>query len=109
MLEIELGKSLTAARLVLTHARTTRAENEGPNPRPTRIELWLQNEKTPRLLELDPDPRTRTTLVLDPPMKLARLKLRIVAVTDGTLGAASFGFSEIELQEPEKKKAAKER
>ncbi|MEQ1892643.1 MAG: prenyltransferase/squalene oxidase repeat-containing protein [Planctomycetota bacterium] len=52
-IEIELGKSLQAARLILAHARTSRADSEGPNPRPTRVELWLQNEKTPRVVELD--------------------------------------------------------
>jgi len=108
-LEVELEKAQNAARLVLYHARTTRAENEGANPRPTRVELWLGNEKAPRLLELDPDPRARTVLELDPPLKLARFKLRIVAATDGELGAAALGFSEIELQEPDKKRGGKER
>jgi hypothetical protein len=107
-IEIELGKMVQAARLVLTHARTSRAENEGANPRATRVELLLQNDKTPRVIELDPDPRARTTVEFDPPTKVARLKLRIVAATDGKLGAAALGFSEIELQEPAKK-GAKER
>lgn len=108
-LEIELDKGQTAARLVLCHARTTKAENAGANPRPARVELWLGNEKAPRLLELDPDPRARTVLELDPPQKLARLRLRIVEALDGELGRAALGFSEIELQEPEKKRAGKER
>lgn len=108
-LEVELPKSQTVARLLFSHARTTRAENGGANPRPARIELLLANEKVARTLELDPDPRARTVLLLDPPMKLARFKLRILAATDGALGSAALGFSEIELQEPEKKKGAKER
>jgi len=108
-LEVELEKAQNAVRLVLYHARTTRTENEGANPRPARVELWLGNEKVPRLLELDPDPRGRTVLELDPPLKLARFKLRIVEALDGELGSAALGFSEIELQEPEKKRAGKER
>jgi hypothetical protein len=40
-------------------------------------------------------------------MKVSRLKLRIVAATDGELGAAALGFGEIELQEPEKKRGGK--
>ncbi len=108
-IEVELEKSLVASRLLLTHARTTRAENEAANPRPTRVELWLDHDKTPRIIEVDPDPRTRTAIEFDPPQRLSRFKLRLVALTGGTRGESSIGFSEIELQEPDKKKDAKGR
>ncbi|MSR63538.1 MAG: hypothetical protein EXS08_13955 [Planctomycetes bacterium] len=108
-IEVDLAKSLVASRLLLTHARTTQAENEGANPRPTRLELWLDHDKTPRVIEVDPDPRTKTAIEFDPPRRLSRFKLRLVALTGGTLGESSSGFSEIELQEPDKKKDAKGR
>lgn len=95
-LEIELGKGLAASRLLLTHARTTLAENEKPVPRPARVELTIDREE-PRLVDVDPDPRAKTAIELDSG-KLQRIRLRIVALVDGELGRSSVGFSEIELQ-----------
>ncbi len=108
-IEVDLAKNLVASRLLLTHARTTKAENDDANPRPTRVELRLDHDKTPRIIEVDPDPRTKTAIEFDPPQRLSRFELRLVALTGGTLGESSVGFSEIELQEPDKKKNAKDR
>ncbi len=97
-IEIELGKSLTVARILLSQARTSRGES--PEPRVARAELWLDRDKRPRALELDPDPGAKTVVELDPPQKLARIRLRVVGLDGGELGRCSVGFSEIELQEP---------
>jgi len=99
-LQIDLAKQQVAGRLLLSHARATVAESAYANPRPVRVELWLDREKEPRLIEGDPDPRIKTVVPIDPPQKIARIKLRLVELTGGQLGQAAAGFGEVELQAP---------
>ncbi|HEX6881811.1 MAG TPA: hypothetical protein VF530_00440, partial [Planctomycetota bacterium] len=99
-LELEPRKAVESARIVLAHARTTAAAQRYANPRPKTIELWINKEKSPRTVALDPDPAVKTVIELDPPLAIARLKLRVTAVEGGTLGKGAVGFSEIELQGP---------
>lgn len=99
-IEIDPGKAPEVARLVFTHARNTRSDQRYANPRPTRVELLLNREKTPRVVEIDPDPLRKTIVALDPPGPLARLRVRIVAITGGELGKSAVGFAEIEAQGP---------
>jgi hypothetical protein len=99
-IEIDPAKSAPVARLLLTPARNTKSDQRYANPRPTRVELWLNREKVARIVEVDPEPLRKTTIEIDPPVPLARLRLRIVAITGGELGKASVGFAEVEAQGP---------
>jgi hypothetical protein len=99
-LEIDPKKPAEVARIVLTHARTTAAAQRYANPRPAEIELWLNKEKAPRTVAIATDPGRKTVIELAPPVALARLKLRVTAVEGGTLGQASVGFGELEMQGP---------
>ncbi len=95
--EIRLRRSLQVRRILLSHART-RARDQVRNPRPTVVELWLGREREPRRIQVDPDYRTKTVLEFEEPVKLNRLRLRIVEITDGELGKTRVGFSELEIQ-----------
>lgn len=95
-LEIKLKRKAKASRILLSHA-LTRVWDQTNNPRVTKIELWLNKDKEPTVYEVNPDPFRKTVIDLPPKSKLNYIKIRIVEITGGTLGAASVGFSEIEL------------
>lgn len=96
-LEIELKRRAKASRLQLSHA-LTRIWDQNNNPRPTKIELWLNKEKEPTVYEINPDPFHKTVIDFPTKTKVRYIKIRIVEITGGKLGSASVGFSEIELQ-----------
>jgi len=100
-IDVELVRETTVARLIFTHARTTKAENATANPRPARIELWIDRQETPRTIALDPGPAAQTIVVFSPPLALSKFRARIVELVDGELGHAEVGFTEIELQRPD--------
>ncbi|MDP7061653.1 MAG: hypothetical protein QF489_01810 [Planctomycetota bacterium] len=95
-LEIKLKRRAKASRILFSHALTC-AWDQTNNPRATKIELWLNNDKEPTVYDINPDPFHKTVIDLPPKTKVNFLKVRIIEVTGGKLGAASVGFSEIEL------------
>lgn len=96
--EIRLKRGVRASHLLLGHART-RPRERANNPRPTRVEILLNRDTEPLVVEVDPDPQAKTVIDLGKARSVARVRLRIVEVADGTLGAAAVGFGEVELQD----------
>lgn len=97
-IEIKCKRKPKARRLLLTQARNT-AGAQTLNPRPTTVELWMNKEKTPIVLQLDADATRKTVYEFPERTRIATLKIVITAVADGTLGAGAFGFAEISLED----------
>lgn len=97
-IEIKCKRKPRARRLLLTQARNT-ANAQTSNPRPATVELWINRDETPVILQLEPDATRKTVYEFPKRTRISTLKIVITAVTDGTLGAGSFGFAEISLEE----------
>lgn len=101
-IELKPRKAVRATELRLSHSRTCRAETvqASGNPRPTRLEIWLEKDGDPLVVAMDPDPFTKTVVRFAEPKRINYLKIRIVEITGGELGkGACVGFTEIELHE----------
>ncbi len=98
-LEIKLKRGVRTQRILFTHART-RASEQDNNPRPIRVELRINRDKEPLVVEIDPDPQSKTVLELEKPRSINKLSVQVLAVTGGELGKAAVGFTEIELHGP---------
>lgn len=94
--EIKLRKKAKATKLLLTQARTRKSEQD-KHPRITRIELWLNKDREPTLVEIEPSTQRKTVVELPERTKVNFVRIRVVGIEGGQLGAASVGFSEIEL------------
>jgi hypothetical protein len=97
-IEIKCKRKPKVRRLLLTQARNS-AGAQAVNPRPATVELWINKEKTPVILQLEPDATQKTVYEFPKRTKISTLKIVITAVTDGTLGAGAFGFAEIALED----------
>lgn len=95
-IEIKLRKKAKVTKLLLTQARTRKAEQD-KHPRVARIELWLNKDKKPTIVEVETSTQRKTVVELPPRTKLNFLRIRVIEVVGGELGAAQVGFSEIEL------------
>lgn len=101
-IEVKLRRPVKTKELRLTHSRTTRkeAEQQNYNPRPVKVEVIFNKDEPPIVLDMDPDPYRKTVLVLPDVKKINQVRVRVLAVVDGTLGAdCAVGFTEIELHE----------
>jgi hypothetical protein len=96
-IDIALRKKAKAKRLLLTHARSRKSEQDA-HPRAKTIELWLNKDKQPTVHHLNTSASRKTTIELPPRTRLSKLRIRITAIEGGELGAAAVGFTEIELQ-----------
>jgi hypothetical protein len=101
-IELDPPKAFDAARILLSPARASPVEAR-QNARPTRLELWINKDKAPRVVNLAQNPLAKTVVEFDPPVALSRLKLRITALEGGELGKAAVGLGEIEVQVPGKR------
>jgi len=93
-LEVELRGRTRVDRFLFTHLENR--NGQGAYPRPARLELWLEKAKEPILVDVDPDPRVKTVVEFPRTERVRRFRVRIVALHDGTLGAANVGFAAIE-------------
>lgn len=95
-LEIKLRKKAKATKLLLTQARTRKSEQD-KHPRITRIELWINKDKQPTVVDVETSTQRKTVIELPSRTKVNFLKIRVIGIVGGQLGNAEVGFSEIEL------------
>jgi hypothetical protein len=93
-LEVELRGRTRVDRFLFTHLENR--NGQGAYPRPARLELWVDKAKEPILVDVHPDPRVKTVVEFPRTERVRRFRVRIVALYDGTLGAANVGFAAIE-------------
>lgn len=100
-IEIRMRRSVRCAELRLTHARTSDAECDPLEscPRATRVEILFEKDGEPLLVEVDPDPRTKTVVRFDEPRRVSYLRVRVLDAVGGALGSSALGFAELELHE----------
>ena len=60
-------------------------------------ELWLDKDKEPTVYAVHTSPARKTVIEFPPRTRIKNLRIRITDVEGGVLGAASVGFTEIEL------------
>ena len=96
-LEVRLKRGVKAQRIVFSHARN-RPREQVRNPRPAWIELWVNGDRDPQVIEIDPNFLAKTVVELDKPKTVTRIRVRVIEVIDGVLGVDAVGFAEIELQ-----------
>ncbi len=101
-ISIELQRPVTADKILFTHARTRPIEQNN-NPMATRVRVWIDRDD-PIDVEIDADARSKSIMQLPEARSMRKLKFQILAATGGGVGAASVGFSEIELQGPRKRR-----
>lgn len=94
---IKMRKSAKATKLLFSHIYTT-PTNISDQPRPTEVEVFINNDNAPITIEINPDQSQKTIYVFDKKKSIKKLRVVITKITDGTLGASEVGFSEIELQ-----------
>ncbi|MGB0951983.1 MAG: prenyltransferase/squalene oxidase repeat-containing protein [Planctomycetota bacterium] len=94
--EIKLRKKAKATQLLLTQARTRKSEQD-KHPRIARVELWINKDKKPTIVEVETSTQRKTVIELPARTKVNFLKIRVIEIVGGKLGAAQVGFSEIEL------------
>lgn len=97
-LSIELRSSTKVDRILFTHVVNRR--HDKPGPRPKKVELWIDRDKEPLIVKIDASPLVKSELRFEETRKIRRLRLRIVELHEGTLGAANAGFASIELLGP---------
>jgi hypothetical protein len=99
---IELRRPVTADKILFTHARTRPIEQNN-NPMAIRVRVWIDRDD-PFDVEIDAIARLKSIMQLPEARSMRKLKFQILATTGGGIGAASVGFSEIELQGPRKRR-----
>lgn len=95
-LEIKLRKKAKATKLLLTQGRTRKAEQD-KHPRIARIELWINKDKEPTMVDVETSTQRKTVIELPARTKVNFLKIRVIEIVGGELGDALVGFTEIEL------------
>ena len=100
---IELKRSVKGDRLLLSHARTRPSEQKN-NPRVSRLLIWLDKEKEPLQVTMNPEYRKKTLVEFPETRGIRQIKIQILSVEGGELGKCSVGFTEIELQGPRKRR-----
>jgi hypothetical protein len=101
-IEIELQRPVTADKILFTHARNRPIEQDN-NPMAIRVRVWIDRDD-PIDVEIDPLARSKSIMQLPEARSIRKLKFQILAATGGGIGAASVGFSEIELQGPRQRR-----
>jgi len=96
-IDIKCKRRPRASHLLLTQMRT-RQSDQANNPRPTQVEIWINKDKVPLLVDLEPDATRKTIIELPKHPKVGTLKIVVTKVSGGTLGALAVGFGEVELQ-----------
>ena len=96
-IEIKLKRKAKAKLLLLSQAHTM-AKIRDKKAQVRRVEIYLNREKKPIVVELDADAGRKTVVELPAKSRINRLRIEVVALSGGTLGSAKAGFSEIELQ-----------
>lgn len=95
-LTIQLRKKAKVQKLLLSQARTRKSEHDA-HPHVSQIELWLDKDKEPTVYAVHTSPARKTVIEFPPRTRIKNLRIRITDVEGGVLGAASVGFTEIEL------------
>jgi hypothetical protein len=98
-LSFKLKRGVRTKRIQFTH-RETRPVGDTGYARPARVELRINRDSEPILLDIDPRTMHKTVYELEEPRTISRLEVRVVAVGGGELGEAPVGFAEIELHPP---------
>jgi len=94
---ISMRRSAKATILLFSHIYTS-PSNIADRPRPTEVEVYINHEKDPIVVSINPDQSQKTIYAFEKKRSITKLRVVITKVVDGTLGKASIGFSEIELQ-----------
>ncbi len=95
--EVATSSSVKTDRILLTHART-RAAAQNSNPRPSKVEIFINRDTTPMTVHVLPDYVEKTVIVLDKQRRISKCRVRIIEAIDGEIGKSELGFSEIEFQ-----------
>ena len=95
--EVSTSSSAKTDRILLTHART-RAASQDSNPRPSKVEIFINRDVTPLIVHVLPDYAEKTVIVLDKQRRISKCRVRIIEASGGEIGKSELGFSEIEFQ-----------
>ncbi len=104
-ISVELRRAVKADKLLFSHARTITAEQQN-NPRAKRLRIWLDRDD-PIEVEVDPHYRSKTEVRFPEARNLRKLRVQILEVEGGQLGAAAVGFTEIEVQGPRQRRRSR--
>ena len=93
--EVELRGNTKVDQILFTHLENRRTATGAA--RPAKLEIWLDKDKEPILVDVDPSPDVKTVVSFEKTRKFRRMRVRIIEIRNGTLGAANVGFAAIEL------------
>ncbi len=94
---IETKRPLRVKRILFVPART-RSMDKKSNPRPSQLEIQIDNDENSIWLPVDPEFNHKTVLELPEIRAIRKLKVILHEPIDGQMGMTSVGFSEVEYQ-----------
>ncbi len=100
---IELKRTVKADKLMFSHARTRPIEQKN-NPRVKQVQIWLDKDVEPIVLDIDPEYRKKTVLRFAETRGIKRIRVKVTATEGGVLGKCAVGFTEVELQGPRRRR-----
>lgn len=100
---IELKRTVKADKLLFSHARTRPIEQKN-NPRVKQVQVWIDKDPEPILLDIDTEYRKKTELRFAETRAVKRIRVKVTATEGGQLGKCAVGFTEVELQGPRRRR-----
>ena len=94
---LSLRRSAKATKLLFSHIYTS-AENCNDSPRPSEVAVYINKDKEPILIQLNPNQNQKTIYTFDKKKSIKTLRVVITKIINGSLGSAGVGFSQVELQ-----------
>ena len=94
---ISLKGTAKATKLLFSHIYTS-AENCNDNPRPSEVAVYINKDKEPIVVQINPNQNQKTIYTFDKKKNIKTLRVVITKIINGSLGAAGVGFSQVELQ-----------
>jgi hypothetical protein len=94
---ISLKRSARATKLLFSHVYTS-AKYCIDNARPSEIEIYINKDKQPIVIQLNPNQNQKTIYTFDKKVSVKTLRVVITKIINGSLGSAGVGFSQVELQ-----------
>ena len=94
---ISLKRTAKATKLLFSHIYTA-PENCNDNPRPSEVEVYINKDEKPIVVQINPNQNQKTIYTFDKKKNIKTLRVVVTKIINGSLGAAGVGFSQVELQ-----------
>jgi len=91
-------------KILFTPAENNAWSHQTPKPMPKIVRIFIDRDD-PIDLDMELSFRKKTELVLPEPRSIRKLRVQILDIVNGEIGAAAIGFAEVEFQGPKKRRS----